>query len=175
MDEESIASNVNKAGAATVVIMISLMILQYLLKKSIEKIKNLFLAIQIVQALTFIPIFFPVNVSLVLRHVRSFVKFELISPKVLLGYVVSQEKLDSIFGAALQKINQNLKDSGFTNSSIQSSDLSIYILAISVMLVFVVILLPILKKASKSKKFEEKCAELKKKFIWNGLIHMFTL
>ena len=43
--EQEIISTVDSAGNATVFIIILLMILQYLLKSSMDKIKNMFLAI----------------------------------------------------------------------------------------------------------------------------------
>ena len=82
---------------ATVLITL-LIILQFLIKNNIDKLVDMYTAVQILLETPIYDTKLPMNVVIVFKELRSFVNFEKVSPSYLLNLLFPHHDFEEIFG-----------------------------------------------------------------------------
>ena len=168
---------VNIAVDYTTWFIIVQIIIQLILKSSIDKIWDLFLMMQL---LAIIPIYrtrIPANIETVLDVFSTVVKFEFLKPDIILGLISPGTTVASIIGDTKQQSYE--LSSELASVKIQSSsmlvNMSIYFFVAALLVILVLILLVLSKVKPIREKVKEILLKLKNGFMWNKSIRSITL
>ena len=137
------------------VFMIATILAQGLLKALLGRFLIMFFELQMLAYLISYEFIYPANAQVYNEYLRSFVEFKLLKPAILIKYVFPN--------FSVEELSEKLED--FNTPIILAS-----LLVVTSFILGLLVLIPFTRKFGK-KKFKE----LKKKFIFNGLIRSVQL
>lgn len=129
MDAQKLEENAKEASSSMTAVIIIQIILQVVLKGSMDDIWNMYLILQLCAYMSIYDIPFPVNVEIYVQQFRSLIRFEILKPDNILSFIDPDLSVDVLIGASKSMVKSNMESSGFKSADFMRN-MAVYIFAI---------------------------------------------
>lgn len=172
--EYQVVDNAKSNSIKAIVLIILLIVLQFLIRQNIDKLIDMYTAVQILLETQIYDTKMPINVVLVFKELRSFLNFEKVSPSYLLNLIFPHRDFNKMFGQKKENISQFMIELGIQNLNFFRY-FGYFFLAVSIFILATLIIY-LLRKIEKFRaKLTKKLLEIKRNLIWNGIIDICTI